>query len=48
MDSFNDYFKGKEITNAIKIGKVTKYEQAKDLVEILPSGRAPQSFCYIK
>lgn len=48
MDSFNDYFKGKEISNAIKIGKVTRYEQAKDLVEILPSGRTPQSFCYIK
>ena len=44
---FNAYFKGRDVAHAIKVGKVTKYNQYKDLVDILPSGIPPQSFCYI-
>ena len=44
---FEAYFKGRDIAHAIKVGKVKKYNQQKDLADILPSGIAPQSFCYI-
>ena len=44
---FHAYFTGRAVAHAIKVGKVTKYNQYKDLVDILPSGIPPQSFCYI-
>ena len=44
---FEAYFEGRDIAHAIKVGKVKKYNQQKDLADILPSGIAPQSFCYI-
>lgn len=44
---FDSYFEGRNVAHAIKVGKVKKYNQQKDLVDILPSGIAPQSFCYI-
>lgn len=46
-DFFKAYFKGKDIAHAIKVGKVKKYNQQKELADILPTGIAPQSFCYI-
>ena len=46
-DFFDTYFDGKDIAHAIKVGKVKKYKREKDLIDILPSGIAPQSFCYI-
>ena len=44
---FDSYFEGRKIAHAIKVGKVRKYKQNKDLSDILPSGGAPQSFCYV-
>ncbi len=44
---FEAYFEGRDIAHAIKVGKVKKYNQQKDLTDILPSGIARQSFCYI-
>lgn len=44
---FNEYFAGKEVAHAIKVKKVPRYSSPKELSSILPSGVAPQSFCYI-
>lgn len=46
-DFFDMYFNGKDVAHAIKVGKVKKYKREKNLIDILPSGIAPQSFCYI-
>ena len=42
-----NFFEGRKIPHAIKVGKVRKYKHNKDLSDILPSGVAPQSFCYV-
>ena len=44
---FNTYFDGRDTAYAIKVGKTKKYSKEKKLIDILPSGIAPQSFCYI-
>ena len=44
---FKEYFDGREIGHAIKVGKVRRYKRPLDLTEVLPSGVAPQSFCYL-
>ena len=45
---FNDYFDGRELAHAIKVAAVRRYETPKSLKDYIPSGAAPQSFCYIK
>ncbi|MGS0943696.1 ASCH domain-containing protein (plasmid) [Pseudomonas luteola] len=44
---FNSYFSGRDTAHAIKVNVVRRYEIPMDLSEIIPSGSAPQSFCYI-
>lgn len=44
---FNEYFHGREIAHAIKIKKTKRYDKPIDLLNILPHGIAPQSFCYL-
>src|SRR5258708_29355076 len=46
-EQFAHYFKGKDLAFAIKVGKVRRYRQPKDLHAVLPGGVAPQSFCYL-
>lgn len=43
---FMDYFVGREIGHAIKIGNVRRYKQPRDLQEIY-GVRPPQSFLYL-
>lgn len=47
LDFFESYFKDRETAHAIKVGRVKKYPKMKNLVEVLPNGVPPQSFCYI-
>lgn len=44
---FNEYFDGRDNAYAIKISKVRRYKNPKNLKEFVPSGLAPQSFCYL-
>jgi predicted transcriptional regulator len=44
---FVEYFDGKRTAFAIKISKARRYKQPLDLRFVLPSGIAPQSFCYL-
>lgn len=44
---FNEYFNGRNNAYAIKIAKVRRYKNPKNLKEFVPSGLAPQSFCYL-
>lgn len=44
---FNEYFDGRKLGHAIKVKRVRRYPAPQDLKSILPSGIAPQSFCYI-
>lgn len=44
---FESYFSDRELAHAIKVGKVTRYNTAKKLTDVLPSGVPPQSFCYL-
>lgn len=44
---FFEYFKGREVGYAIEIKKVKRYSRPKNLVEVLPSGVAPQSYAYL-
>jgi|SRR5690554_1623492 len=44
---FNSYFEGKSKAHAIKVKSVRRYKTPKKLKDILPSGAAPQSFCYL-
>ena len=46
-ESFFDYYEGKEIGYAIKIGKLHIFPKPID-VSSLENFRAPQSFCYIE
>ncbi len=45
---FNQYFQGKSRAFAIKVKNPSTYSNPIELSEILPSGIAPQSFCYIR
>lgn len=45
---FNEYFDGKKLAHAIKVSRVRRYETPISLKSLIPSGMAPQSFCYIK
>lgn len=45
---FKSYFQGKEEGYAIKIGKVTLYNQPIDPKKIDETFKPPQSFCYIE
>lgn len=44
---FNEYFNGRDNAYAIKIAKVRRYKNPRSLKEFVPSGLAPQSFCYL-
>lgn len=45
---FNEYFDGRKLAHAIKVGQVRRYATPMSLKSLVPSGMAPQSFCYIK
>lgn len=44
---FNEYFHGRKIAYAIKVREVRRYENPVELSEVVSSGIAPQSFCYL-
>lgn len=44
---FNEYFRGRDTAYAIKVKRATRYEEPISLDEVLSSGIAPQSFCYL-
>ncbi|MEN0057108.1 MAG: ASCH domain-containing protein [Mucilaginibacter sp.] len=44
---FQQYFKDKNLAHAIQIKKLTVYEKAKKLQEVITGSVPPQSFCYI-
>lgn len=44
---FMEYFDGRELAHAIEVKSVKRYKKAKLLNSVLPSGIAPQSFCYV-
>lgn len=44
---FNEYFEGRNTAFAIKVSNPKRYGRPLDLVKVLPSGIAPQSFCYL-
>ena len=44
---FEEYFEGREIGHAIKVKKARRYKNPLSLRQVLPSGIAPQSFCYL-
>lgn len=44
---FRSYFNGRDLAHAIKVKSVKRYKKAKSLRSVLPSGVAPQSFCYV-
>lgn len=45
---FKEYFNNREIAYAIKIDRVIIYESPVDLQKYIISGKAPQSYCYIR
>ncbi|MYM87979.1 ASCH domain-containing protein [Rugamonas sp. FT82W] len=45
---FDEYFAGKALAHAIQVRTVKRYARPRALGTVLPSGIAPQSFCYIK
>ena len=44
---FKEYFEGRDIGHAIKVNNVRRYTKPLNLLQVLPSGIAPQSFCYL-
>jgi predicted transcriptional regulator len=46
-DHFDEYFVGKSVGHAIKIKKVKRYRQPRDLKEMCNVERPPQSFAYV-
>jgi predicted transcriptional regulator len=44
---FAKYFAGKSIAHALAVSNIKRFSRPLDLSEILPSGVAPQSFCYV-
>jgi predicted transcriptional regulator len=47
LEYFNEYFSGRTVAYALKVGEVTRYDQPKTLWEGLGVRRPPQSFCYL-
>lgn len=45
---FDDYFNGKKLAHAIKVGEVRRYDIPLNLNKIVPNGLAPQSFRYLR
>lgn len=45
---FSQYFNRCDVAHAFQIDKFSEYQEPKSLLEFVPSGRAPQSFCYVK
>lgn len=46
-DFFDEYFDGKNIAYALKVGTVTVYKNPKTLKEMFDINRPPQSFMYV-
>lgn len=44
---FDEYFSAKSLAHAFEIDSFQLYENPLGISEILPSGTAPQSYCYI-
>ncbi|RAU48780.1 MULTISPECIES: ASCH domain-containing protein [unclassified Pseudomonas] len=44
---FSNYFDGRSTAHAIAVREVRRYDMPLDLIDIIPSGCAPQSFCYL-
>lgn len=44
---FKDYFSGKKQAYALKIKRPQRYKKPLAIKDVLPSGIAPQSFCYL-
>lgn len=47
QDFFEEYFEGREMAHAIKVGNVIRYKDPLSLNMIVPNGLAPQSYRYI-
>ena len=47
QDFFEEYFEGREMAHAIKVGNVIRYREPLNLNMIVPNGLAPQSYRYI-
>lgn len=45
---FDEYFRGKKTAYAISVRNARRYQTPLNLKQVLVSGIAPQSFCYIK
>ncbi|RKP47854.1 ASCH domain-containing protein [Cohnella endophytica] len=44
---FQDYFNDRELGFAIKIKEAILFDRPLELADVISSGKAPQSFCYI-
>jgi predicted transcriptional regulator len=44
---FNEYFKGRGTAHAIKVKAARRYKKPLELSNVISSGVAPQSFCYL-
>lgn len=47
QDFFEEYFEGREMAHAIKVGHVKRYCEPLNLTSLVPNGLAPQSYRYI-
>lgn len=47
QDFFEEYFEGRTMAHAIKVGSVTRYCEPLNLSVIVPNGTAPQSYRYL-
>ena len=47
QDFFEEYFEGRAMAHAIRVGSVKRYNEPLNLTAILPNGFAPQSYRYI-
>jgi predicted transcriptional regulator len=45
---YQEYFDGRSEGYAIEISEVVTYKHPKPISEVIPSGKAPQSFAYLK
>lgn len=45
---FNLYFYGRRTAHAIKVREARRYDEPISLVDVIPSGAAPQSYCYLR
>lgn len=46
-DFFDRYFHRRDTAHAFQIERFKAYQKPKSLLDIIPSGCAPQSFCYL-